>query len=189
MWKNRASGGFPGRLLALLLLAGLTGLVFLMKRDVSLLEEFVRTRESSPELPVTLERVAISREVDGNLWTVRTPRLERSGDRLRAFSLDVELVDAKAHRFGMVADTGAFDEDLGDILLERLRGEAEFPARHLHFTAPKGTWNRGDKRLVFPGGIFAEEGGKTTLRAESGWVLPDGSVFLSGDVVVEWEEP
>lgn len=189
MWKNRASGGFPGRLLAFLVLAGVAGLVFLMKRDVSLLEEFMKTQGTAPKLPLTLERVSISRNVEENLWTVRTPRLERLGEQVRAVSLEVELVDEERRRYVMVAETGMFDEEFGDVLLERVRGEVEFPSGGLRFVAPKGTWNRGDGRLVFPEGVFAEENEKTTLRAGAGWILPGGSVFLSGDVVVEWEEP
>lgn len=189
MWKNRASGGFPGRLLAFLVLAGVAGLVFLMKRDVSLLEEFMKTQGTAPKLPLTLEQVSISRNVEENLWTVRTPRLERLGEQVRAVSLEVELVDEERRRYVMVAETGMFDEEFGDVLLERVRGEVEFPSGDLRFVAPKGTWNRGDGRLVFPEGVFAEENEKTTLCAGAGWILPGGSVFLSGDVVVEWEEP
>lgn len=189
MWKNRASGGFPGRLLAFLVFAGVAGLVFLMKRDVSLLEEFLKARGPAPELPVTLERVSISRDVEGNFWTVRTPRLERRGERIRAVSLEVELVDETQRRYVMVAETGFFDEELGDVVLERVRGEEEVSSKGLRFVAPKGTWNRSERKLVFPEGLFAEENEKTTLRAGSGWILPGGSVFLSGDVVVEWEEP
>lgn len=149
----------------------------------------MKTQGTAPKLPLTLEQVSISRNVEENLWTVRTPRLERLGEQVRAVSLEVELVDEERRRYVMVAETGMFDEEFGDVLLERVRGEVEFPSGDLRFVAPKGTWNRGDGRLVFPEGVFAEENEKTTLRAGAGWILPGGSVFLSGDVVVEWEEP
>ena len=99
----------------------------------------MKTQGTAPKLPLTLERVSISRNVEENLWTVRTPRLERLGEQVRAVSLEVELVDEERRRYVMVAETGMFDEEFGDVLLERVRGEVEFPSGDLRFVAPKGT--------------------------------------------------
>ncbi|NLL37697.1 MAG: hypothetical protein GX256_09290 [Fretibacterium sp.] len=174
----------------LLLLLALFGIILLVRyvmSDINLDVDLLR--DSLAKAPgVILEDLELEREVSGDLWKVRLPRVQRSQGEIHVTSLDIcrKLADGNAWYFW--GDEGVYREEERHARLLQLLGTIETEARVLNLESPELLWKESEAEFFFPQGLTLYDA-EFILRTPEASMDEAGVIVLDKGGSIRWTRP
>jgi len=178
-----------GCLLGLLFLAGVGGMVFLMVRDLRQVISIIPGRDPERELPIQMHNTRIHKTLSGDAWIVEAPLLEKEGELLRGYSLDLRMEGLRGRGAFFFAQRGTVNLEKAQAVLENFRGSLWGEEKgSFEVAASRGYWEEAARTLLLEEGfvISSDEG---TARGQSAVLHQDRTVEIRTEAVLEWEVP
>jgi len=178
-----------GYLLGLFFLAGIGAMIWLMARDIRQVVSVIPGRDPEGETLIQMRNARIHKMLSEDSWIVEAPLLEKEGEILRGYSLDLRMEGPRGRGAFFFAEQGTVDLEKGEAALFHFQGslwgEEEEP---FEIVASRGRWKESERLLFLEEGfvLSSDEG---TARGESAVLHQDRTVEIRTKAVLEWEVP
>ena len=176
-----------GCLFGLLLLGAVGGMVLLMVRDIRQVISIIPGRDPEKELPIRMYNTRIHKVLSEDSWIVEAPLLEKEGELLRGYSLDLRMEGPRGRGGAFFAEKGTVDLERALAVLHNFQGSLWGDDRgSFDVAASQGRWEEGSRTLLLEKGFIlsSDEG---VARGESAVLHQDRTVEIRTKAVLEWQ--
>lgn len=139
------------------------------------------------EIPIVIEGLDLVREVEGDMWFVKSDRVVKRGEVSDAESLDVVIESPGGTVWKVVSGKGKIFDEAGDVFLDNAVGSVKSESGVIDWMAPRAEWKESDSRWFFPEGFEAWDD-RIRLEGVIGTMLMDGTLDVREGAVVTWEK-
>ena len=170
------------------LFLGLVLLVRYAMRDMEL--DIDVLRESIMNVPgVVMENIQMSREISGDMWRIKIPYLDQSGDAVNVKSLDIRReISGDKGEWYFFGSEGVYSHNEKSASIKGLLGTLEDENRTWNLEGKKLNWQEDNNTFIFPEGlvIYDEE---LSLNAPEASMDNSGVILLDHGGVIQWQKP
>lgn len=167
---------------------GLVVLVRYAMRDMQLDVDLLR--DSLLNMPgLVMENIRMSREISGDIWSVKVPYLDREGDTVHLRSLDIRRhISGDKGEWYFFGREGIYSHDLKAASISSLLGTLQNNNRTLNLESRQLTWQESENSLVFPEGLTLYDD-EFLLRTPIASIDKSGVILLEQGGVIQWVRP
>jgi len=160
-----------------------------MARDIRQAISIIPGRDPEGETLIQMHHTKIHKTLSGDAWIVEAPLLEKEGDLLRGYSLDLRMQGAGGRGASFFAEKGTVDIEKGRARLFNFWGSLwGEEGRSFDIVASQGFWEEGEDALFLEGG-FVISSDRGTARGDAAVLHRDRTVEIRTEAVLEWEVP
>ncbi len=172
------------------IIIGLLVIVFFMiitsiRHDLHLDVDMLR--ESLSTLPdLAFENIKMTREISGDLWSVKIPRVSQEKMHLKLQSLDISrTLENNKGEWLFFGREGVYSHDQQAAKINDLTGTLSNGKRILNFESPGVNWNGHQNEIEFPDGLVVYDEA-VSLSTSQASLDKDGVILLNQGGVIEW---
>lgn len=158
-----------------------------IKLDVNLLQEGL-TRMPA----VIIENISLEREVNGDIWSVKIPYLDREGERMNMRSLDIRRRIKSGGEWYFFGNDGFYSNDIHVAQINTLRGTLEAKDstgdRVWNLESSKLNWIESEDAIDFPDGLLIYDN-EFMLNTPEANINKSGVVLLKRGGTIQWTKP
>lgn len=171
-----------------LMFIALVVLVDFARRDMNLDVDVLR--QSLMNMPgMVMENIQMTREISGDLWSVKVPFLQQEGSTLSMRSIDItRTMSGDRGEWYFFGRDAVFSSDIMEVSINRLLGTIEGTSRTWNLESRRLDWKDQENALVFPEGLTIYDS-ELMLQAPQASIDRSGVILLQRGGVIKWIKP
>ncbi len=164
-------------------------MIWLMARDIRQAISVIPGRDPEGGTLIQMRHTKIHKTLSEDSWIVEAPLLEKEGDLLRGYSLDLRMKGVGGRGASFFAEKGTVDLERGKARLFDFRGSLwGEEGGSFDIVASQGFWEEGKDALFLEGG-FVISSDRGIARGDEAVLHQDRTVEIRTKAVLEWEVP